>query len=124
LCRGNSFPAANLAKEPCAPFCGLPQTKASRSLALASDPPGSTRAGRIRYRFLIKKPATSSLRLRATYAFHNPFAWATIPAISTRRVERSISNSTTYRVNPFHVHTSIVKKSAATSRSWADQPGW
>jgi hypothetical protein len=33
-------------------------------------------------------------------AIHNPLAWAAIPAISTRRIDRSIRNSTTYPRQP------------------------
>jgi len=40
-----------------------------------------------------------------------------MPAICTLRVDNSIKNSTMYRCSPRRVHTSTVKKSAATSRS-------
>ena len=48
---------------------------------------------------------------------HRPFAVAAIPAISTRRVARSIKNSTRNRCSPRRVQTSTVKKSAATTNS-------
>src|SRR5262245_41736895 len=38
-----------------------------------------------------------------------------MPPISTRRVDRSMKNRTTNRFSPVDVHTSIVKKSDATS---------
>ena len=39
--------------------------------------------------------------------------FGTIPAISTRLVERSMTKNTRYRISPTLVHTSTVKKSAA-----------
>jgi hypothetical protein len=40
-----------------------------------------------------------------------------VPAISTLRVDRSMKNKTRKRFRPLAVHTSIVKKSAATISS-------
>lgn len=40
-----------------------------------------------------------------------------MPAISTRRVESSITKNTAYLARPYGVHTSTVKKSAAASES-------
>ena len=62
----------------------------------------------------MKKPSTGSVRLRAIWVIHNPFATLTIPPTSTRRVESSMKKSTTKRYNPARLHTSTVKKSLAT----------
>src|SRR6266516_4901153 len=65
----------------------------------------------------MKKPSTVSVRLRAIWGNHNPFATLVIPPTSTRRVESSMKKSTTKRCNPARVHTSTVKKSLATTCS-------
>ncbi len=49
--------------------------------------------------------------------FHSLFAAAAMPAISTLRVDNSMKNSTMNRWSPRRVHTSTVKKSAATASS-------
>jgi len=48
---------------------------------------------------------------------HTPLIVPETPAISTFRVDKSMKNSTTKRRNPRPVHTSTVKKSAATISS-------
>jgi hypothetical protein len=71
----------------------------------------------IRYLFPVKNPSPSSQRLRATWPIQIPSALVPMPAISTRRVERSIRKSTRNLVRPDRVHTSTVKKSAVAITS-------
>jgi hypothetical protein len=54
----------------------------------------------IKYRLPIRKPSAASLRLRATWLIQRPFASRATPAIATRRLERSIKNSTRNLVKP------------------------
>src|SRR5215469_12441947 len=54
------------------------------------------------------------VRFRAIWLIHNPFADCATPAISTFHVDKSRKNSTMNRCKPRRVHTSTVKKSAAT----------
>src|SRR5215469_12765043 len=68
----------------------------------------------IKYRFPIRIPSSESVRFRAIWLIHNPFADGAIPATSTLRVARSMKNRTTNRCKPRRVHTSTVKKSVAT----------
>src|SRR5688572_28438279 len=55
--------------------------------------------------------------LRAIWLIHRPFATLAIPAISIRRVDTSMMNSTMNRRCPRRVHTSTVKKSATAISS-------
>src|SRR5215467_10847583 len=71
----------------------------------------------MRYRFPHRMPSTASVRFRPICLIHNSFAVAAMPAISTLRVDSSMKNNTTNRWRPFRVHTSTVKKSAATISS-------
>jgi hypothetical protein len=61
-----------------------------------------------------------SVTFLATWVIHKPLATKVMPAISTLRVDNSIK-SNMQRCSPLRVHTSTVKKSAATStpQCWA-----
>ena len=53
------------------------------------------------------------LASKAIWLIHKPVAELAMPPISTRRVDKSMKNSTTKRVRPEDVQTSTVKKSLA-----------
>jgi len=71
----------------------------------------------IKKRLPLRIPSTASVARRPTWLIHRQFAREAMPAISTRRVSKSMKNRTRKRVSPLRVQTSIVKKSAATIRS-------
>jgi len=58
-----------------------------------------------------------SVRLRAIWSIHNPFALPAMPATSIFRVDSSIKKRTMNPCSPLWVYTSTVKKSAATISS-------
>jgi hypothetical protein len=60
-----------------------------------------------------RKPSAAPLRLRVTWLIQSPFACLASPAISTRRLDRSIEKSTRILVKPLRVQASTVEKSAA-----------
>ena len=59
----------------------------------------------------------ASVRFRAIWLIHRSVGLGAIPAISTLRVDNSMKKSTRNRCSPRRVHTSTVKKSAATISS-------
>ena len=67
----------------------------------------------IKYRLPTRKPSAAPLRLRVTWLIQSPFACLASPAISTRRLDRSIEKSTRILVKPLRVQASTVEKSAA-----------
>ena len=64
-----------------------------------------------------QKPIDGIGKLTTALPIHALSGSDMTPAISTRRVARSITNRTANRVSPPQVHTSTVKKSAAASTS-------
>src|SRR5215467_3844548 len=62
-------------------------------------------------------PLSASVTFRPIWLIHSPLATAAMPPISTLRVDNSTKNSTMNVCRPFRVHTSTVKKSAATISS-------
>src|SRR5579864_9397453 len=62
-------------------------------------------------------PSTVSVTFRPIWLIQSPFATVAMPPISTFRVASSMKNSTMNRCSPRRVHTSTVKKSAATISS-------
>jgi len=65
----------------------------------------------IKYRLPTRKPSPASLRLRDTRLIQSPFTCRASPAISTRRLDKSIRKSTRNLVKPLRVQASMVKKS-------------
>ncbi len=58
-----------------------------------------------------------SVNCRAFWTSHAPFGYGAMPAISTRRVDNSITKKTACLSRPKGVQTSTVKKSQAASES-------
>ena len=64
-------------------------------------------------RWRLRKPSATSVRFRATFAMNVSFGVRVVPAMYTRRVARSSTNSVWNVVRPRAAHTSVVKKSEA-----------
>ena len=71
----------------------------------------------IRWDAVRRQPSTGSVRLRASCSIHAPYGCGWIPAMVTRRVSRSITKKTRYRLRPASVSTATVNRSQAARPS-------